>query len=253
MNAPNIVTRSEWLVERKRLLAREKELTRLHDDLAKQRRALPCVAVEKDYVFEGPRGKVRLADLFAGRSQLVIYHFMLGPDWSEGCPSCSFVADHLDAPVVHLNHRDVSFAAVSRAPFAKIAQFKARMGWKFDWVSSHGGDFNFDYHVSFKPEEFASGAVQYNYQVAEFPADEAPGLSVFKKDGDRILHTYSTYGRGCETLLMTYAILDLVPRGRDEEGLAFTMAWVRHHDRYDAKDKVDPFAKFNLKKDPVKA
>ena len=253
MNAPNVVTPSEWLEERKRLLKREKEMTRLRDEIAKQRRALPAVEVKKAYEFEGSRGRKGLAELFAGRGQLVVYHFMLGPDWEEGCPSCSFVADHLDGTVVHLAQRDVTFTAVSRAPFAKIARFKERMGWKFDWVSSHGSDFNFDYHVSFKPEELAKGAVQYNYEVASFPIDEAPGLSVFKKNGDRILHTYSSYGRGCEVLLTTYSILDLVPKGRDEDGLDFTMSWVRHHDRYGAKVDVDPFAKFDLKREETVA
>src|SRR5262249_36820610 len=227
----------------------EKELTHLRDDVARQRRELPAVEVKKDYEFEGPRGKTKLADLFAGRSQLVVYHFMLGPDWAEGCPSCSFVADHLDGTVVHLNHRDVSFAVVSRAPWAKIAKFQERMGWKFDWFSSNGSSFNFDYCASFKPEEFPKGPVVYNFERASFPADEAPGVSVFQKDGDRILHTYSTYGRGCEALLTTYSILDMVPKGRDEDGLPFTMAWVRHHDRYDAKVDVDPFAGFKLNQD----
>jgi len=250
MNAPNVVTRSEWLEERTRLLKREKELTRLHDEVARQRRALPCVEVEKDYVFEGPRGKAKLADLFTGRSQLVMYHFMFGPDWAEGCPSCSFAADHFDGPVVHLNQRDVSFAAVARAPYAKLAKFKERMGWRFDLFSSFGSDFNFDYRVSFTPEQMATGAVEYNYAKAPFPAEEAPGLSVFSRDADgRILHTYSSYGRGCELLLMTYAILDLVPKGRGEEGLDFTMSWVRHHDRYDAKYRVDPRMAYTVKRD----
>ena len=254
MNAPNVVTPSEWLEERKKLLKREKELTRLRDDVARERRALPAVEVTKAYEFDGPRGKSKLADLFAGRSQLVIYHFMFGPDWAEGCPSCSFVGDHLDGAVVHLGHRDVTLAAVSRAPYAKIAKFRQRMGWRFDWVSSHGSDFNFDFHVSYTPEQIASGAVEYNYATVSFPFDEAHGLSVFRKDDEgRVYHTYSSYGRGCESLLTTYSILDLVPKGRDEEGLAFSMAWLRHHDRYDAKYQVDPRVGYEVKRDAVKA
>jgi len=233
MKPNRIVTRDEWLVARGQHLAREKELTRLRDDLARQRRELPWVKVEKRYVFDGPDGKESLADLFAGRSQLVIYHFMFGPDWEEGCPSCSFASDHVDGALAHLAARDVTLLMVSRAPLAKIRAFEERMGWHFKWVSSHGSDFNRDFHVWFTKEEMAKGLVDYNYTMQPFPSEEAPGISVFYKDdrGD-VFHTYSTFGRGVEPIVGTYMILDLVPKGRDEDGLGFTMEWVRHHDRY---------------------
>src|SRR5712671_5208938 len=194
-----IVSRDEWLGARKRLLAKEKRLTRERDALAAERRQLPWVKVEKNYVFDSPDGKKTLADLFDGRSQLVVYHFMFGPDWNEGCPSCSFNMDHTDSALVHLAQRDVSFAAVSRAPLAKIEAFKKRMGWRFNWVSSHGSDFNPDFNVSFTKEEMMQGKVNYNYTMQEFPSEEAPGISVFYRDaaGD-VFHTYSTYGRGLE-------------------------------------------------------
>ena len=189
--------------------------------------------VEKEYVFDSPTGKKTLADLFDGRNQLIVYHFMFGPEWEEGCPSCSMVADHFDGTVAHLANRDVTLVAVSRAPLAKIAAFKQRLGWRFKWVSSFGNDFNRDYRVSFTKEEVSQGKMEYNYTTQQFPNDEAPGASVFYKDDDgEIFHTYSTYGRGAETFIGTYSYLDLVPKGRDEDGLAFTMAWVRHHDRY---------------------
>jgi predicted dithiol-disulfide oxidoreductase (DUF899 family) len=230
---PKVVSAAEWLVARKELLRKEKELTRLRDDLSRQRRELPWVRVEKEYPFEGPGGKEKLADLFAGRSQLVVYHFMFGPEWQEGCPSCSFNMDHTDGALVHLAQRDVTFVAISRAPLSKIETFKERMGWRFKWVSSYGSDFNYDYHVSFKKEEMAKGKVYYNFDMQAFPSEEAPGISVFykEKNGD-VFHTYSAYARGTETSVGTYNYLDLVPKGRDEDALAFTMAWVRHHDRY---------------------
>lgn len=232
-----VVPRDEWVAARKELLKKEKESTRLLDDLSKQRRNLPWVKITKNYVFDGPDGGISLADLFAGRSQLVIYHFMFGPDWQEGCPSCSYVSDHNDATVPHLAARDVTLVAVSRAPFAKLDAFKKRMGWQFNWVSAFASDFNRDFHVSFTPEE-ASGRVYYNYTEQEFPSEEAPGLSVFCKDanGD-IYHTYSTYGRGLEMLLGTYRILDMVPKGRDEDHLPFPMDWVRYHDRYETRQR----------------
>jgi predicted dithiol-disulfide oxidoreductase (DUF899 family) len=232
MHQPQIVSEAEWLVARKDLLAREKELTRLRDKLSRHRRELPWVKVEKDYVFDGPNGKETLADLFEGRSQLIVYHFMLGPGWEEGCKNCSYLADHFDGANWHLPHRDVTLALVSRAPFSEIAPFKKRMGWRLKWVSSNGNDFNFDYHVSFTEAELAKGKVYYNYKTDEFPAEEAPGLSVFykKEDGD-IFHTYSTYARGLDSLVGAYTFLDLVPKGRDEDPDA-TMSWVRHHDRY---------------------
>jgi predicted dithiol-disulfide oxidoreductase (DUF899 family) len=230
---PKIVSRDEWLVARKKLLAKEKQLTRERDAIAAERRQLPWVKIEKNYVFDSPGGKKTLADLFGDKSQLIIYHFMFGPEWKEGCPSCSFLMDHADGSLVHLGQRDVSFAAVSRAPLPKIEAFKRRMGWGFTWVSSFESDFNYDYRVSFTPQEVAKGKVEYNFEAAEFPSAEAPGISVFYKDkSGSIFHTYSSYARGTETILNTYNFLDLVPKGRDEDGLAFSMSWVRHHDRY---------------------
>ena len=231
---PKIVTREEWLASRKKLLAKEKQLTRDRDAVAAERRQLPWVKVEKNYVFDSPSGKKTLADLFYGRSQLIIYHFMFGPEWKEGCPSCSFNMDHTDGSLVHLAQRDVSFTAVSRAPMSKIEAFKKRMAWNFNWVSSYGSDFNYDHHASFTPEQIAKGKVEYNFDLVEFPSAEGPGISVFYKDKDgNIFHTYSAYARGSETTINTYNYLDFVPKGRDEDGLPFTMAWLRHHDRYD--------------------
>ena len=234
MNHAKVVSRDEWLAARKQHLKKEKEFTRLRDKLSAERRELPWVKVEKNYVFDGPGGKETLADLFDGRSQLIVYHFMFGPEWEQGCPSCSFLSDHIDGTVVHLAHRDVTLMAVSRAPLAKIEAFKKRMGWRFKWVSSYGSDFNFDYHVSFTKDEMAKGKVYYNYDMNEFPSDEGPGISVFYKDGTGdIFHTYSAYARGLDILVGAYNYLDLVPKGRDEAELPWTMAWVRHHDRYD--------------------
>jgi predicted dithiol-disulfide oxidoreductase (DUF899 family) len=227
--------RAEWLAARMALLAKEKELTRRGDELAARRRELPWVPVDKDYRFTGPDGEAGLADLFAGKSQLLVYHFMLGPGWGEGCPSCSYVSDHFDGCLPHLAARDVTLVAVSRAPYAEIAAFRQRMGWSFPWFSSFGSDFNHDYAVSFTPEELQSGAVDYNYARGSFPSEEAPGLSAFARDASgQVFHTYSTYARGLDGLIGTYSLLDLAPRGRDEAGLGFTMAWVRHHDRYAA-------------------
>jgi predicted dithiol-disulfide oxidoreductase (DUF899 family) len=230
-----VVSQEEWLAARKAHLAHEKEFTRQRDQLSAERRQLPWVKVEKDYVFDGPSGKETLADLFGGRSQLIVYHFMLGPGWKEGCKSCSFLADHFDGGIPHLAQRDVTLVAVSRAPLPEIEAFKERMGWKFQWVSSFGNDFNRDYHVSFTPDEMAKGKVYYNYDRVEFPSEEAPGASVFYKNrAGEIFHTYSAYARGLDILLGAYNFLDLAPKGRDEDGLAFTMEWVRHHDRYSA-------------------
>jgi predicted dithiol-disulfide oxidoreductase (DUF899 family) len=235
-----IVSREEWLAARKKLLAKEKESSRLRDQLSEERRKLPWVKIAKDYVFDAPGGKVSLADLFQGRSQLVIYHFMFGPDWKEGCPSCSFVSDHIDGALPHLAARDVTMVAVSRAPLAKLEAFKKRMGWRFHWVSSHGGDFNADFHVSFTPEDVAQGKVNYNYTVQDFDSTEGPGLSVFIRNAaGEIFHTYSTYGRGVEVLMGTYRLLDLVPKGRDEDRFGFSMEWVRYHDRYGTNDFAD--------------
>ena len=229
-----VVSPAEWLTARKDLLKKEKEFTRLRDELSQQRRELPWEKVEKDYVFEAPTGKVALTELFRGRSQLVVYHFMLGPGWEQGCPSCSFLADNFDGMRVHLEQRDAAFTAISRAPLPEIEAFKKRMGWRFPWVSSFGTDFNYDYKVSFKKEDLAAGKRPYNYGTMDFPAEEGPGLSVFYKNADgQIYHTYSAYARGLDILLTTYNFLDMTPKGRDEEGMTpHAMAWVRHHDRY---------------------
>jgi predicted dithiol-disulfide oxidoreductase (DUF899 family) len=233
MREYNIVSQEQWIAARKELLKKEKESTRLLDQLSAERRKLPWVKIKKNYVFDAPGGKVTLAELFAGRNQLVIQHFMFGPDWQEGCPSCSFMADHIDGALPHLAARDVTMVVVSRAPLAKIEAFKKRLGWRFKWVSSYGGDFNADFHVSFTQEELAQGKVNYNYTVQELPSSEAPGLSVFYRDAaDDVFHTYSTYGRGVEALMGTYTILDMAPKGRDEDRLEFAMEWIRHHDRY---------------------
>lgn len=230
-----VVPRERWLAERQALLAREKALLRQADELARARRALPWVRVDQPYRFDTPEGPRTLAGLFGGRSQLLVQHFMLAPGWEEGCPSCSYMADHADGMRPHLAQRDVAMVAVSRAPLAEIERFRKRMGWRFDWVSSHGSDFNRDYAVSFTPQERAAGAVRYNYAMQPFPHEEAPGISVFCKDAaGQVFHTYSTYGRGVEVMMGTYRMLDLTPRGRDEADLPHTMAWVRHHDRYEA-------------------
>ncbi|MCD6044686.1 MAG: thioredoxin, partial [Burkholderiales bacterium] len=226
-----VVSREQWLAERRKLLAREKELTHLRDQIAGERRALPWVRVDKVYTFDAPEGARTLAELFSGRRQLMVQHFMFGPGWEQGCPSCSFMADHTDGMNVHLAHRDVTFVAVSRAPLFEIEGFRRRMGWRFKWVSSSGNDFNHDFHVSFTPEE-AKGQVYYNYAMQSFECEELPGISVFcKDDAGVVFHTYSAYRRGVEAMMGTYSLLDLTPRGRDEgDG---PMAWVRHHDRYD--------------------
>jgi predicted dithiol-disulfide oxidoreductase (DUF899 family) len=229
-----VVSRDEWLAARKAFLVKEKEFTRLRDELSRQRRELPWVKVDKAYAFDGPQGQETLADLFGGRSQLVVYHFMFNPEGDSGCPHCSFWADNFNGIDVHLNHRDVSLVAASRAPLAKIEAFRKRMGWSFKWVSSFQSDFNYDYHVSFRPEEIASGAVEYNYVTSPMTMTDREGVSVFHKDGNgTIFHTYSSYARGIDMLNGAYHFLDLVPKGRDEDGLSFTQAWVRHHDRYE--------------------
>lgn len=234
MTTHEVVSEDEWVKARKRLLAREKEFTRLRDQLSAERRALPWVRVGKNYVFDTPAGKRTLAELFEGRRQLLVQHFMLGPGWEQGCPSCSFMADHADGMNVHLAHRDVTFVAVSRAPLAEIERFRRRMGWQFGWVSSHGTDFNYDFGVSFTPKEVAKGEVHYNYGTWRHAHDELPGISVFcKDDAGEVFHTYSAYGRGVEVMMGTYNMLDLVPKGRDEDHLSHTMEWVRHHDRYE--------------------
>jgi predicted dithiol-disulfide oxidoreductase (DUF899 family) len=232
---PTIATKETWLTARKQLLAREKELTQLHDQIARERRALPWLRVEKNYLFQTPQGSRSLGDLFAGRSQLFVQHFMFAPGWEQGCKSCSFMADHNDATLVHLAQRDVSLVAISRAPLADIERFRQRMGWQFPWASSYGTDFNHDFGVNFSQDEMSSGKVDYNYVRQPFPHEEAPGISLFYRDGaGEIFHTYSSFGRGVEVMMHTYNLLDLTPKGRDEDALAYTMEWVRHHDRYAA-------------------
>jgi predicted dithiol-disulfide oxidoreductase (DUF899 family) len=234
MEDREIVSEADWLVARKDLLTREKEFSRQRDALSAARHSLPWVKIDKKYVFDGPKGKETLAELFDGRSQLIVYHFMLGPGWGEGCKSCSYLADHFDGANRHLPHRDVTFVVISRAPLSEIEAYQRRMGWRFKWLSSHDNEFNFDYHVSFTKEEEKANKVYYNYGTGEFMSDELPGLSVFYKDenGD-VFHTYSTYARGLDMLVGTYNFLDLVPKGRDENPES-TMDWVRRHDQYAA-------------------
>jgi len=233
MEMPKVVSHEEWIKARLELLAAEKEVVRQRDALTRRRMAIPWERVGKKYVFDTPEGKRSLADLFDGRSQLLVQHFMFAPGWKEGCKSCSFMADHTDGMNVHLAHRDVTFVAISRAPLAEVEPFRKRMGWQFKWVSSNGSDFNFDFRVSFKPEEVARGVLDYNYGKWSHAVEELPGISVFcKNDAGDVFHTYSTYGRGVEVMMGTYAMLDLLPKGRDEDHLSYTMEWVRHHDRY---------------------
>ena len=233
MQAHKVVSREEWLAARKAHLKNEKALTRMRDLVAAERRALPWTKIEKDYVFEGPEGRRTLAELFDGRSQLIVYHFMFGPDWEAGCPSCSLLADHFDGANLHLAHHDVSLVAVARAPVHKFVPYAKRLGWRFKWASSYENDFNFDFHVSFTKEDMASGAVAYNFTTLDdlnYVQDEMPGISVFYKDnnGD-IFHTYSSYARGLDILLGAYNFLDLTPKGRNEKQI---MDWVKRHDEY---------------------
>lgn len=232
--AHEITSRETWLEARLDLLAAEKDLMRRGDRLAELRRRLPWVRIDKAYAFERPDGSVSLADLFEGRSQLLVQHFMLKPGAEEGCRGCSYMADHADGMIAHLAARDVTFVAVSRAPLAEIERFRQRMGWRFGWVSSFGTDFNHDFGVSFTAEEVATGRIAYNYGGWPHVGEEWPGISAFCKDAaGTVFHTYSTYGRGVEAMMGTYRMLDLMPKGRDEQGLAHRMAWVRHHDRYE--------------------
>ena len=231
-----IVSKNGWIAARKVLLKKEKEFTALRDQLSQQRRDLPWVAVDKEYVFDGPNGKETLPELFDGRSQLIVYHFMYDPNWAVGCPSCSFWADNFNDIIVHLNQRDVTLIAISKAPYSKIAAYKKRMGWDFKWVSSYDTDFNFDYHVSFTQEELAKKKAFYNFISQDPRTSEREGISVFYKDlSDKIFYTYSAYARGIDILNNTYNYLDLVPKGRDEGGYDFPMAWVRRHDEYNKK------------------
>jgi predicted dithiol-disulfide oxidoreductase (DUF899 family) len=227
-----VVTQKEWLSARKRLLVKEKKFSRERDRLNEQRRALPWVKVEKEYVFDSPEGKLTLAELFGGKSQLVTYHFMFGPGWGEGCPHCSFWADHFDSVNHHLGQRDTTLVVVSRAPLKEIQPFKKRMGWRFKWVSSHQNDFNFDFHVSFTPEEIRRGKLFYNYDTVEMDIDEREGVSTFYKDNrGEVYHTYSSYARGIDLLNPTYNLLDLTAKGRDENP-EHPQDWVRYHDQY---------------------
>ena len=233
MEMRKAVSHEEWLRARLELLAAEKEFTRQRDALTRRRMAMPWERVGKSYVFDTLEGKRTLAELFEGRRQLLVQHFMFAPGWEQGCPSCSFMADHTDGANVHLAQRDITLAAVSRAPLAEIERFRQRMGWQFKWVSSHGSDFNYDFGVSFTPEEVAKGEVDYNYGRWRFAHEELPGISVFcRNDAGEVFHTYSTYGRGVEVMMGAYNLMDLAPKGRDEDNLNFTMEWVRHHDRY---------------------
>jgi predicted dithiol-disulfide oxidoreductase (DUF899 family) len=243
MERLRIVSKNEWLIARKELLIKEKELTRQRDAVAAALRGLPMVAIEKEYVFDGPGGRVPLRDLFEGRSQLIVYHFMFDPDWEEGCKSCSHLADNFAGILVHLAARDTSFAAVSRAPISKIDAFKKRMGWHFPWVSSFENSFNLDFAVTVDVNG-ADGSGEYNYERAEtlfksgkiwFPKGELPGISVFLRQDERVLHAYSTYQRGLDAFLNTYNFLDVTPLGRQEEGERI-QAWIRHHDRYPHSD-----------------
>lgn len=228
-----VVSHEEWLAARTAFLAKEKEFTRLRDELNRQRRELPWEKVDKQYSFDGPAGKVTLAELFENRSQLMVYHFMFTPEWDEGCVHCSFWADHYDSVGVHLNQRDVSLVVISRAPLAKIESFKKRMGWKFKWVSAFNSDFNYDLHVSFTTQELNHKAAYYNYTITDPGDEDREGLSVFYKDNSgAIFHTYSCYARGIDMLNGTYHFLDLVPKGRDEDGPEGPQAWVEYHDSY---------------------
>ena len=227
-----VVSREQWMSDRKAFLAKEKEFTRLRDDLSRQRRELPWVKVEKEYIFEGPKGKEKLADLFENRSQLIVYHFMFSPEWDAGCPHCSHWADNFNGVIVHLNHRDVTMVAISRAPYSKLAAYEKRMGWSFKWLSSHDNDFNFDYHVSFTPDELKKKKALYNYTMQDPGSADREGTSVFFKDrSGNVFHTYSTYARGIDMMNVDYQYLDLVPKGRDEGDRG--PYWVRRHDEYD--------------------
>jgi predicted dithiol-disulfide oxidoreductase (DUF899 family) len=240
MERPRIVSRAEWLAERRQHLANEKRLTRLADQLAAERRRLPWVRIEKSYEFEGPDGVETLSDLFDGRSQLIVNHFMLGPGWKQGCVGCSFGADHVVGALAHLDQKDVSYVVVSRATLSEIEAFRKRMGWPFKWVSSNRSDFNFDFNVSFTKEQLTTGRVVYNFEEVPATSEELPGTSVFAKDETgAIFHTYSSFARGMENILGTYVLLDVTPKGRDETGPNQSLAdWVRHHDAYGARPAI---------------
>ncbi|HTZ78935.1 MAG TPA: thioredoxin family protein [Stellaceae bacterium] len=228
-----VVTRQEWTAARQALLAKEKEFTRLRDELSRERRALPWMRIEKSYAFETPVGRKSLTELFDGRRQLVVYHFMFAPDWQVPCKSCSFWADNFNGIVSHLHQRDVTMLAISRAPLAKLEAFKQRIGWSFPWISSDDGDFNFDLGVSFRPQDLAAGEVDYNFRRLKTSMSDLPGISVFYRDDDgTVFRTYSCYSRGVDMMNTAYHYLDLTPKGRDEDGLPRNQAWVRFHDEY---------------------
>ena len=243
MTTHAVVSNEEWVEARKRFLAKEKEFTRLRDELSAERRALPWMRVDKDYTFDGPDGRETLAQLFGDRSQLVIYHFMFAPEWDVGCKSCSFWADSFNGITAHLHQRDVAFAAISRAPLPKLQAFAQRLGWTFKWVSSGDSDFNYDFEVSFRPDALARGDAGYNFaplsslrsggSLLKIAPSDMPGISVFAKNGSAVFRTYSTYARGIDMMNTAYQYLDLVPKGRDEAGLPHTMAWVKLRDLYD--------------------
>lgn len=240
-----IVSREQWKQARKALLEREKAHTQERDELARLRQALPWVRIDTPYEFDTPSGKATLAHLFDGRSQLLVYHFMFGPGWGEGCVGCSFLADHIDSANQHLRQHDVTLVACSRAPLPELEAFQRRMGWRFPWVSSFNSTFNYDFYASYTPEQIAAGKVEYNFEMRDMPMEEVSGLSAFAR-GDRgeVYHTYSTFARGCEGLIGTYDYLDMAPSGRNEpEGRGLT-AWVRHHDRYGAPGHVDATGRF---------
>ncbi len=232
MTKHKVVSREDWLAARREHLAREKEFTRQRDALSRERRELPWVRVGKRYEFDTRDGCRTLEELFDGCSQLVVYHFMYGPDWQEGCPACSFWADNFNGIDVHLRHRDIAFVAVSRARLSQIEAYQLRMGWSFRWVSSYGSDFNRDFHVSFGKDEVSEGKLFYNFEVRAFPREEAAGISVFCRDGGEVFHTYSCYARGLDMLNGAYHYMDLTPKGRDEDGLPHTMAWLQRRDQY---------------------
>lgn len=242
MKINEIVSKEKWLKERKSLLKKEKEFTKLRDEINQKRRDLPWVKVEKEYKFDTGNGAESLAELFGDKSQLIVYHFMFDPQWEEGCKSCSFIADHYNASIVHLENRDVSMVTISKASIDKLHSFKKRMGWNFKWVSSAKNNFNYDFHVSFTKEEQEKKKGYYNYSEQGFLVPEAPGLSVFYKDdkGD-IFHTYSCFARGLDTYIGAYHLLDIVPKGRDEEGLTYSMEWVRHNDKYGDESVKDMY------------
>lgn len=238
----NVVSREEWLKIRLDLLKKEKEQSKAREELTRARQDMPWVKVEKDYTFDGPNGKVHLSDLFEGKNQLIVYHFMFDPSWNEGCKSCSFIADHYEPAIIHLADRDVSLITVSKAPLEKLEAFKKRMKWNFKWISSENSDFNGDFHVSFTEDEI-DGKAYYNYQEdTSFTEKEAPGMSVFVKEDNEIFHTYSAYGRGLENFIGAYNLLDIVPKGRNENNLSYGMEWVRHKDRYGDETFIDPYA-----------